>query len=364
GDKTAIEMLILTLQRKNRAVEERAKKHKFHKSGLIEAKCAELLGDLGAKSAVEALTEAIKQKDEMPAELQTDPNKQNAFRMGQVQRYISIASALAMMGDPTPIDHMVSRLDVEGDYREILIASIQQLGFLGSPKAVPGLMKRMKKEPGLLDPDGHGLRIQMAINVLNIIDEKDNKSLSLFEKEIKSYQSKLAGYEKELTDKLKKIDAKSTKAYEPYFKAYKDWDKNYQTILTKLDTIKSCAGDQQLSCWFAKLNDADKSVRTLAAYRLAQIQDPSVSAQLIKAIQALNAELKDKQTYKNQQKVADIMALRNVLLFGVARQGTVADIPALKSVRAEDRALSKLDKSFKGLLYPMDLLLAKLSHRL
>lgn len=356
---TAIDMLITTLERKNRAVEERAKKHKFHKSGLIEAKCAELLGDLSAKSAVEPLLAALKIEETMPVEYQADPVKQNAFKMGHVQRYISTASALAMLGDEAPVEYMLSRLDVEGGFREILIASIQQLGFLGSPKAVPGFLKRMKKEPNMLDPDGHGMRIQMAINALNVIDHGDKKLLGQFEKEIKKYQSKLPEYEKDLTSKLKEATEKQRKPYQPYFKAFKDWSKNYDTVLGKLETVKTCKDD--VACWLTKLNGEDQGLRTLAAYRLAQIKDPSVAGHFIKTTEALNAKLK--ANLNDPQMVADLMTLRNILLFGLARQATVAELPGLEKIREGDAALAKSNKKFKGLLYPMDLLLAKLSHR-
>ena len=82
GAAAAVPELIKTLERKNRQVEDRAKKYKFHIGGLIEAKTAELLGDMPSVDAVEPLIAALKKNEEMPVSVQNDPKKAQIFVMG------------------------------------------------------------------------------------------------------------------------------------------------------------------------------------------------------------------------------------------------------------------------------------------
>ncbi len=342
----AVPELLKTLERKNRAVEVRARKYKYHRGGLIEAKCAELLGDLGSPEAVDLLIAAYQKEEEMPVSYQADPLKSKAFSMGQVQKLISAANALGVIGDERAVEPFLARLDVKGSFREIIIATVQQLGFLGSSKAIPGLLKRMDEEPDKLDPDGHGLRIQMSINALNSIDASDKKQMAKFEKAIKGYKAKLADYAAELRKQLdEKVKKEKHKAYTPYFKAYKDWEKAYTDILLKVDAIRECKKDA--ACWEKKLAAPAEAIHMLAAYRLAQLKEDPKGA--VKALLT--------------QAGTQNMTLRNVVFFGLDRLATAEILPALQKVRKADQELALKDKRYTGAVYTTDLLMAKLSHR-
>ncbi|MCA9538820.1 MAG: HEAT repeat domain-containing protein, partial [Myxococcales bacterium] len=91
GPAKAVPKLIQTLERKNRTVEQRARKYKFDLGGIVEAKTAEMLGDMPDPSAVDPLIKALTTSDQMPPSIANDPKKAQVFVMSGVQKVISVA---------------------------------------------------------------------------------------------------------------------------------------------------------------------------------------------------------------------------------------------------------------------------------
>lgn len=342
--KPALDAVVTTLERKNRKVEKYARKYKFDKGGLIEAKAAELLGDLADPKAIDALIAALDRTDEMPPSIQQDPQKAQRFAMASTQKTISIANALAAIGDDRAVDALLA---VAGNNERILqerIAAVQQLAFLGSQKAAAGLQKLLDHEPNQYDPNAHGLMTEYALALANLLDGSDEKALGKLQKSLESivtrFEAWKANSEKEITDAKTDREKNSIK---PWLGMYDERKKRFQKVQAKAAAIAECKSDA--ACWGRKLSDEDDAVQLTAAYRLAQGDKATALPELRKHVGHTD------------------LTLRNIVLFGVGRIGDASVIPALEAAKAADEERGKTDKNYKRTGPAYDMLAAQLSHR-
>ncbi len=345
GKAKVLPKVIETLERKNRRVEARARKFKFHVGGLIEAKSAELLSDMPSPDAVDALVAALNKVEEPPAAIMQDAKKANAFIMGSVQRAISTANALSVIGDERAVEPLVALAGAKDKALEYKLAGVQQLAFLGSPKAIDPLLKLFADEPSKNDPVSQGFRVQVALAIANLMDGKDAKAMAAFEKDIDKVMATIDGWKTEAEAKFKTAEGNAQRSIAMDLRGYKDWHSNYAEVKSKLAALRECADDP--ICWGKKLGEKDVAVKMLAGYRLAQMTDA--------------------RNVASQQLIAHIgepdLAVRNVILFGLDRVGDASLIPALEKARIADAERAKKNKMFQGAVYTLDLMIAKLSHQ-
>ena len=346
GPKAVVPMLLKTLQRKNLSVERRAHKLRFGKGGLIEAKCAELLGDMPDPASVEPLLKALTHFDEMPPEIQQDPNKNQAFVMAEVQKVISVANALAVIGDKRAVKDLIEIAEDKTAALEYKLTSIQQLAFLGSQKAVSRMFKLLKHEPHPADPVSQGFRLQIALNLANLLDGADAKAVNRLQKRVKEIQDKMRGWAKQVEAKMADAPTKGRKAsLARDLKAYNGWLTNYDAVHQKVDALRKCQSD--VACWGQMLASKKGPVRMLAGYRIAQMAEAKDTA-----VKTLLPYVGDKN-----------LVFRNVVLFAIDRLGDASVVPALEKARAADAERAKKDKNYTGAVYTMDLSIAKMKHR-
>ena len=339
--KKAVPAVLDTLGRKNRDVEDRAHKFQYDVGGLVEAKCAEVLGDMPDASAVDPLITALKKFDDLPSYIQ-DPRKAQMFVMTGVQKVISVASALAAIGDERAVKAL---LEIAGDKELALehkLAAVQQLGFLGQPSAVPGLMKLLAVEAGAEDPVSNGFRVQIALNLANVLDGSDQKAVDAAEKAIKGIQDKIGKWADDSTKKAATATGDDKKTLLANAKGYTEWKGNYDEAVQKLAVTRECKSD--LACWAGKLTDKNEATAIKAAYRLANERTDKAAA--LKALVT--------------QAGSENLVLRNVVFFGLGRVGDASIIPELQKIREADETRAKKDKRFEGSVFTTDLMIARL----
>lgn len=340
----AVPKIIEALERKNRDVEERARKLRFESGGLIEAKCAEVLGDSPDPSAVEPLVAAMKKFDDLPAYIQ-DPKKAQMFVMAGVQKVISIANALAAIGDERAVKPLLEIANDGGLALEHKMAAVQQLAFLGQLSAVPGLQKLLAAKVDAEDPVSNGFRVQVALNLVNLLDGTDEKALDAAEKQLKAIQAEIDKWSAAMAKKAEGAQGDEKIILKQNLKGYAEWRKNYDEALAKLAVTRECKTD--IACWGAKLGDKEEVVYMKAAYALANMKPAGDKGPLLQALMAHAG--------------SDNLVLRNVVLFGLSRHGDKSIVPELEKIRAADLERAKRDKRFEGTVYTMDLTVAKLS---
>lgn len=411
GPQAAVPELIKTLERKNRSVEDRAKKLKYHIGGLIEAKVAEVLGDSPHPDAVMPLIAALEKTEEMPVTVQNDPKKAQLFVMGGVQRVISSSNALAVIGDERAVEPLLKVAAHPELALEHKLAATQQLAFLGSPsaingsKAVPGLQALLEKEISQFDPVSQGFRVQVALAISSLLDGTDAKALETFEKSVQGILTQLDGWITAGQAALDKKDPNSNVTADD-IKAYKEWKGDFEGVVVKLTAIKECTTDA--ACWAKKLatdGPDDQALKAIDAEFAALSGKPAAGAPgseapasaapataAPKADPAKVAELRARRKVlsntisarrmvaayrlaqaKNARETAvkALMAhltdpdptLVNAIFFGLDRLADASVIPELQKVRDDAEARSKKDKSAQGVVYTTDLMIAKLSHK-
>lgn len=338
--------IIEALERKNRDVEERARKLRFESGGLIEAKCAEVLGDSPDPAAVEPLIAAMKKFDDLPAYIQ-DPKKAQMFVMAGVQKVVSIANALAAIGDERAVKPLLEIANDKELALEHKMAAVQQLAFLGHLSAAPGLAKMLAAKVDAEDPVSNGFRVQIALNLVNLLDGTDVKALDAAEKQIKAIQAEIDKWKADMAKKAEAAKGDEKIILTQNLKGYDEWRKNFDEALGKIAVTRECKTD--VACWSAKLSDKEEVVYMKAAYALANAQPTGDKAPLV---QALLAHAGDEN-----------LVLRNVVLFGLARHGDKSAVPELQKYRDADAERSKRDKRYEGAVYTMDLMIAKLSQK-
>ncbi|MCA9545356.1 MAG: HEAT repeat domain-containing protein [Myxococcales bacterium] len=344
GKAKVVPKAIETLERKNRLVEARATKFKFHVGGLVEAKSAELLGDMASPDAVEPLIAAMTKEEEPPASVMQDPKKANAFVMGSVQRAISTANALAVIGDERAVEPLVKLAAAKDKALEYKLSAVQQLAFLGNPKAIDPLWKLFDDEPSQHDPVSQGFRVQLALAIANLMDGSDAKAMEKLDKQVDGIVAKIDGWIAEAQEKMKTEKGTARQQIALDVKGYTDWKNNYGEAKRKLVALAECKDDP--ACWGKHLAGDDIATKMLAGYRLAQMQDKRKEAMAQLITQVGEPDL----------------AVRNVILFGLDRVGDASLIPQLEKARAADAEKAAKDKRFQGAVYTLDLMIAKLSH--
>lgn len=275
--KMAQKALHKAFKRQNEKIEERAYRLNYAHTGLIEAKSSEILGDLKYEDAVDHLVMSLNQDDENPEPFAKDATKATFFTKGQVQKTISIARALAMIGDSKAVKPLLSIITNDEKLFEYKMAATQQLAYLGSSKPIKSLIKVFNKKLEQLDVGNRDLKVQYGKTIALLMRKKDrnfrsfeksvNKSLSETQNWVKETEAqikqagdqkkaaedeaeKLKGEIKALKDKgvkvptepkrekvdkeLKKKDKKAyNKAREEAFKAHQDAMKKYEEMLGK-----------------------------------------------------------------------------------------------------------------------------------
>jgi HEAT repeat protein len=336
--------IIEALERKNRDVEERARKLRFESGGLIEAKCAEVLGDSPDPSAVDPLLVAIKKFDDLPAYIQ-DPKKAQMFVMAGVQKVISIANALAAIGDERAVKPLLEIANDSELALEHKMAAVQQLAFLGQLSAVPGLQKLLAGKVDAEDPVSNGFRVQIALNLVNLLDGTDTKALDAAEKQVKAIQAEIDKWIADAQKKAAAAQGDEKTILNQNVRGYQEWRKNYDEALGKIAVTRECKAD--VACWGAKLGDKEEVVYMKAAYALSNMKPAGDKAPLVQALLAHAG--------------SENLVLRNVVLFGLSRHGDKSVVGELQKFREADAERSKRDKRYEGAVYTMDLTIAKLS---
>lgn len=359
----AVPAVIQTLERKNRAVEKRATKLKFDKGGLVEAKAADLLGDLPDPAAVEPLIVALKTRDEMPPSIANNPQKAQVFVMSGVQRVISSAKALAAIGDERAVAPMIEIAANKELALEYKLAAVQQLGFLGSPKAVDGLLDLLDDDVNQYDPVSQGFRLQLALAIANIIPADAKRDLAKFEKVVEGIKKETGEWigdnNKKLEEGIK--DANLKQGLQRDIKSWNEQLESFKEVDAKLAVVKECAADT--ACYAGKLADANVAVQLLAVYRLSNAADESKGA-------AAKALLDRTEALLNAEKPGkDDPVVLNAIMFGIGRTGSAANVERVTALQklASDKAETTKNQmykgAFKGVAYTLDLLAASLGHR-
>lgn len=270
-------------KRQNEKIEERAYRLNYAHTGLIEAKSSEILGDLKYGAAVDHLVMSLNNEDVNPEPFAKDATKATFFTKGQVQKTISIARALAMIGDSKAVKPLMSIITNDEKLFEYKMAATQQLAYLGSDKPIKSLIKVFNKKLEQLDVGNRDLKVQYGKTIALLMRKKNrnfkkfnkdvNKSLEETQKWVKETEAqikqagdqkkaaedeaeKLKGEIKALKDKGVKVPAepkrekvdkslkeKDKKAYnkarEDAFKAHQEAMKKYEEMLGKEENKKA-----------------------------------------------------------------------------------------------------------------------------
>lgn len=346
GPKAAADALLATLERKNRVVEQRAKKFGFNVGGTVEFKTAELLADMKVEKALDALLATLEKQEEPTPAMQADGKKMNAFVMSGVQKVISVTNALALIGDEKAVEPMLKLALDEESPIEKRLAAVQQLAFLGSQKPVDDLIKYMKSKDNLKAFGTQGFRLNVAIALGNLIDGTDEKALGAFEKVAKGIHEDVEKALAKATEDYKTAADNAKAGLAADIQGYREWVKGYTKVLEKIEVAKACKGD--VACLTKKLDDEKSHVKVQAAHQLAQ----KTEAGKAEALKALMAHVGTED-----------MVVRNAILFGLDRLGDASIVPELKKIRDKDAEKAKKDKKLRGVVTLMDLTLAKMAHR-
>jgi hypothetical protein len=185
--------------------------------------------------------------------------------------------------------------------------------------------------------------VQLALAIGNLLDGSDMKLIEKAEKAINGYKEEIKGWTAETKAAMEK-DGKKGGSRARDLKAYAQWTKDYNEALAKIGAVKECKDD--VGCWEKKLGDKQVAVRLVSGYRLANSKNKAA------ALKALAKFVGDKDD-----------VVRNVVLFGVARQGDPSVMPAIEAARAAEAKVAEKKKGRKAAVYAYDLLLAQLTHK-
>ena len=199
-------------KRQNEKIEARAYRFNYAHTGLIEAKSSEILGDLKYKPAVKHLVMSLGQDDANPEPFAADPKKATFFTKGQVQKTISIARALAMIGDSDAVKPLLKIIGNDEKLFEYKMAATQQLAYLGSDKPIKALVKVFNKKLEQLDVGNRDLKVQYGKTIALLLTKKDRnfkgfqKSVSKSLKETQEWVKQTQNQIKEANDKREATD--------------------------------------------------------------------------------------------------------------------------------------------------------------
>ena len=339
--------LMKTIARENKPVEKRAKKHRYHNGGAIEFKMCEMLGDMPDPASTEALIKALVKWEEMPVSIQDNKAKMDNFIRSRIQRVISCSTALAMVGDDRAVKPMLGLAGSKEIALEFRNSAVQQLAFLGSAKAIPGLLKLLKEKAEIGHFATHGFNLQVSIAIARLLDGKNTRDIKAFEKQLAATDKNFKKWIKQLKGMMAKATPKQQASLKKDIKYFRDMQKTYKEVSEAVAAAKECTTDA--ACWGKKLGDKSVPVRLMAGYRLAQMKGPSANT----AKTALEQYAGD----------ADLV-VRNVILFGLRRLGDKGSVAALKKAKTEDEArVAKKKMQYKGAIGALDLTIVQLESR-
>lgn len=224
--KMAQEALTKAFKRQNTKIEERAYRFNYAHTGLIEAKSAEVLGDLKHSPAVKYLVMSLSVDDVNPEPFANDPAKATFFTKGQVQKTISIARALAMIGDDDAVSPLMKIINNDEKLFEYKMAATQQLAYLGSAQPIGSLQKVFDKKLEQLDVGNRDLKVQYGKTIALLLTKKD-RNFKAFEKSVSNSLGETQEWVKQTQTQIKEASDKK-----------EETEKEVETLKTEIQTLK------------------------------------------------------------------------------------------------------------------------------
>ena len=268
GKTATVDKMITTLERKNKAVEDRAKAKRYDFGGTIEFKSAEMLGDMPDPKAVPALVKAFSAWEEMPKSVAGHPTREPHFQKTRIQKVISLATALAIIGDEQAIPALVEMAKSKRSI-EVMNASVHQLAFLGSPKAVDELLKILEEKVEINEVATHGFHYQVALATARIFDPTNSKSASAVKKRIGATVDQLTKWRDETKAALtKEADPRKRAGMAENLIHFTGLVKLYEEVTGSIDRAMKCK--YKASCWAKELPTRPTAEDYHKAYRIAR----------------------------------------------------------------------------------------------
>jgi HEAT repeat protein len=232
----SVQPLIDTMQRKNKDVEEDAKKYEFV-PGIVVQKVAIVLGDLRSKSAVQPLLAQLAKKDEGLA----------AGAGKGAPEHQSVILALGQIGDAAALKPLLAVCDNPKADNKDRAAAAEALNLLGDQSALPSLQKLANQ---------------------SFIDQKT--------KEIDGEKGALVAAAATALSRLAD-DAHATASFPKLPADLEESDAHhvFQNAELRLAVVKECKKD--VACFAKYLNGADTIKAEKAAFQLARLGAPGVS---------------------------------------------------------------------------------------
>lgn len=200
-------------KRQVKKIEDRANRLNYAHTGLIEAKSSEIMGDVQYADAVSHLVMALGYDDVNPEPFSADPTKATFFTKGQVQKTISIARALAMIGDTKGVKPLVAILENEEKLFEYKMAAAQQLAYLGSDSQVKDLIKIFNKKLEQLDVGNRDLKVQYGKTIALLLRRGD-RNFKGFQSDVEKSLKETQEWVKQTKDQIAQAETKKKEAEE------------------------------------------------------------------------------------------------------------------------------------------------------
>lgn len=199
-----------TFKRQNAKVEERATRLNYAHTGLVEAKSAEIIGDVVGKDAMNYLITSLEHEDQNPASFAADATLATFFVKGQVQKTISIAKTLAILGESDGSKPLVNILKDDKKLFEYKLAASQQLAYLGSNAPIKDLTKIYGKKLEQFDIGNRDLKVQYSKTITRLMSAK-NSSFKKFRKSIDKDIEEASKWVKQTQDQIKQAQDQEKK---------------------------------------------------------------------------------------------------------------------------------------------------------
>ncbi len=224
----AVDLLIQTMNGKNKEVNRILEGNVEVLKGALEANAAQVLGDIGSEKAVEPLSAMVEKISKWDSD-----NKLIVMTR--------LISALGDIGYKGAVKSIVKYLDTK--FWDVATVVCNSLIFIGDRSVVPELFKYAS------EGDRHPrVRVPMIEAIGNLGTDKDIEQLKALKEKFK---------DRTLTPIIEKS-------------------------IKRLEAYASCK--QNADCWIGKLKDKDPAVREKAAYELGQIGDPKAIDALISVV--------------------------------------------------------------------------------
>ncbi len=224
----AVDLLIQTMQGKNKDIKRMLEGNVEVLKGALEANAAQVLGDIGDPRAIEPLLEMVDKVSKW----------ESANKLIVMVRLIA---ALGDIGEQKAVKPMLKYLDTE--FWDVSTVVCTALIFVGDRSVLPELFKYARD--GKRHPR---VRVPMIEAIGNLGTDENLPELEKMQAEIKDRT-------------LSPVIAKSVK---------------------RLKVYAECK--QNVDCWIGKLKSSEPEVREKAAYELGQLKDPKAIDPLIALI--------------------------------------------------------------------------------